>query len=314
VCNLAIRVCIALTVACGSAPAPRTHTARAEAPILVGIVSGHGSPALASFSTLQTLLPGYRLREVDTNAAIDGGLRALLIIGPTRAFSEAELRRIDRYVMQGGSLGVFGGTTNVDMTGTPPTATPVDTGVNRLLQRWGITIDDSIVADAHCQDIPLSRQYPIPVPYPPAPVVAFDDASHRVLRGVGEATFFFASPISTANEFRELHGEILARSSSESSWLLEGDTIDLNPRVPEEWRSTIGEIAPHVLLVALSGRLPSAFEGGEAQRDARVLVAGTWGILRDDLLPAPEQGDQSRRTGAHALAMNIVRWLARDTD
>ena len=301
-------------------------------PLPIGIAAGHGSPTpTKGLATLRGALPHYELREVDTNAEIDRDIRALLVISPSERFSDVELRRINQYVMRGGSLGVFGGSMNIDIEGAAPTAEAVDTGMNALLAPWGIHLGDSLVADARCGRVPLRTPMgiPIPVAYPPAPIVVFDEteSEHPVLFRLPQAPFFFASPITVTDVFREHGGVILGRSSEgETSWLLTGDSIQLQPRDPREWGSTFGTTAgPHNMMVGLDGTLPTAFaanaEGEAAQIEApaesesevRVLVAGSGSLLRDEFLPNPEQL-RGQMTGGLALALNAVDWLAQDAD
>ena len=196
------------------------------------------------------------------------------------------------------------------------------TGVNDLLSRWGVEVGSSLVADARCGRVPMQSRIgiPIPVAYPPAPVVSFDDTQqeHPALFRIPQAPFFFTSPITVNDAFHQLNGVILGRSSEDSSWLLTGDTIQLEPRDPREW--VIGaQRGPHNILVALEGALPSAFaEAGESgietpdesAEEVRVLVFGSGSVLRDEFLP---QGGQQRGSGV-ALALNAIDWLAGDAD
>ena len=104
---------------------------------------------------------------------------------------------------------------------------------------------------------------------------------------------------------------VLARST-ESSWLMEGDSIDLKPR-KERW-NVPGYNGPYVLGVALEGKLPSAFAGRGAEpsatrkaprtqpadptiqspargeKPAHVLVFGSGYFMRDEFLPAAAAG------------------------
>jgi gliding-associated putative ABC transporter substrate-binding component GldG len=313
-------------------------------PLPVGVVSGHGSPSLeaspgprgqpapAGLSTLRGALPHYELQEVDVSEEIDPDLRALLIVAPTESFSEEELRHIDQYVMRGGSLGIFGGSMNVSLEGMAPTASPADTGLDRLLSAWGVEMGEALVADARCGRVPMRTAVgiPIPVAYPPAPIVTFteDEREHPVLFRLNQAPFFFTSPIETTDTFHELNGTVLGTSSEDASWLLTGDTIQLRPRDPREW--TIGgQTGPHKVMVALSGQLPSAFAAGpmssgeeeasdieapaQSEEEVRVLVAGSGALLQDQFLPSREQS-RGQMTGGLALALNAVDWLAADAD
>ncbi|MFK7987884.1 MAG: GldG family protein [Sandaracinaceae bacterium] len=296
-------------------------------PLPVGIVSGHGSPTTAEgLATLTGELEHYEMREVDLSSDVDPALRALLLVNPTEELTEPELRRINAYVMGGGSLGIFGGTMNVSLEGAAPAATQVSTGINTLLEGWGIQMGSSLVADARCGRVPLRTPIglQIPVAYPPAPIIMFDETQreHPVLFRLNQAPFFFASPLTTTSRFDELNGIVLGRSGEESSWLLTGDSIQLQPRDPREWQ--IGsETGPHSIMLALSGELPSAFPTageGEAAIDAesastsevRVLVAGSGAVLRDQFLPSRQRAGQM--TGGLAFALNAVDWLAADSD
>ncbi len=303
----------------------------------IGVLSGHEGPTPSQgLSTLQRMLPLYTLREVDANAEIDHALRALLIVDPRTEITEAELRRINQYVMNGGSLGVFGGSMKVDLSEAPNlSATPTGSNLDHLLSPWGVTLGENIVADARCGRVPLRTAFgQIPVLYPPAPIVTFtrEQAEHPVLFRLNSTPLFFASAIQTTDAFGENHGRVLMQSSDgENSWLLTGASVDLSIRDPREWVRTMGGAAgPHTLGVAIEAQLPSAFpdagsSGIEAparsvtsdddDHDAvRVLVVGTATPLRDEFLPQADQASQADLAAAMALALNAVDWLAQDSD
>lgn len=308
----------------------------------IGVLTGHEGPTLSQgLSTLQRMLPLYELREVNANEEIDRSLRALLIIDPQTEISDAELRHINQYVMRGGSLGVFGGAMKVDVSQAPNlTATPTGANLNRLLSAWGMELGENIVADAQCGRVPYRTPIgiPIPVAYPPAPVVTFDEdqSSHPVLFRLNAAPLFFASSIETSEAFANEHGTVLMRSSGDQgSWLLSGASVDLHIREPREWRSTMGGTSgPFVLAAAVEAQLPSAFpaasgEGGDSTIEApahsetsdaddddevRVLVVGTATVLRDEFLPQGDRVADSELAGSMALALNAVDWLAQDSD
>jgi len=308
-------------------------------PLPIGIVSGHGSPTLEQgLSTLASALPNYELRPVDLSEEVDHELRALLIVDPTEAFTEPELRRINQFVMRGGSLGVFGGGLNLSLQGGQmgmgPSASPATTELNDLLEGWGITIGTGMVADARSIQIPMRTQmgFPIPVRFPPVPTVRFDDdaQTHPVTFRVPYAPFFFSSPVRVSDRFHELDGQVLGRTSEEASWLLTESSISLAPRDPSEWQSTVGEArGPFPVIVALSGELPTAFpEAAASTPDApaerieapavaaatvRVLVVGTGTMLRDEFLPRGGEGAQQLTEGL-VVALNGIDWLSQDSD
>jgi ABC-2 type transport system permease protein len=161
------------------------------------------------------------------------------------------------------------------------------------------------------------------------PILSFDEAQaeHPVLFRLNQAAFPFTAPVATVGDgLPDVEQTTLARSS-EISWLLTGDSIGLQPRLPREWQQT-GREGPFPVMVALRGKLPNAFAGAEQMsggedaptieapaqaEDARVLVAGTGFFMRDEIMGQAQPGDCDI-SGPLALALNAVDWLAQDSD
>lgn len=311
-------------------------------PMRIGLLSGHEGPTpTKGLAALARMLPNYDLREVSATEAIDPELRALLIVEPTNEITEAELRNIDQYVMNGGSLGVFGGEMRVDVEGGPDlAAAPTGSNLNTLLDPWGIHLRDAIVADVQCGRIPMptSMGLRIPVPYPPAPMVSFtpEQAEHPTLFRLNDTTLFFASPIETTDTFRNFgEGAVTLMRSSEAgadmpgSWLLEGDSVSLRIREGREWMPTIptneDALGPFALAVALETEegtpLPSAFAGSESSEGrseavgpVRILVVGSSSMVRDEFLGPVDQVPEAELAGMMAFPLNAIDWLAQDSD
>jgi ABC-type uncharacterized transport system involved in gliding motility auxiliary subunit len=307
----------------------------------VGLLTGHDGPSLAKgLSALKQYLPTYDIKEIKADQEIPTTLKALLIVQPETALSETELRHIDQYVMRGGSLAVFGGTLKIDMgqpqQGTQPTAKPIDTGLNTLLQKWGVTLDNRIVADAQCGRARMPTNIPglaIPVPYPPVPILTFDEGQqqHPALFHLNQVGFPYPVRVALNDNIKgdaQVKRTVLARSTKES-WLMEGDSIDLKTR--DRWEVP-GYSGPYVVGVAVEGKLPSAFAGRDvsspadgaapppqidaparAEKSARVLVLGSGFFMRDEFLPPPQPG-QNFFSGGVAFALNSIDWLAQDSD
>ncbi len=301
----------------------------------VGILSGHEGPTLeAGLSGLRDSLPTYDLVEVSATEEIDDDLAALLVIGPATALSDTELRRIDQYVMQGGSVGFFITSHKINIEEqqqAPPAATPAETGLNPMLRAWGVELRSGMVADAQCGQAPLQTQFglQIPVPHPPVPIISFtdDQQEHPALFRIDSAPMFFMSPLritDALDDDQQAHVEVLGRTSDDS-WILSGDSISIMPRSPDEWHPS-GEAGPFPVIVAITGKLPSAFAGisseGEGQieaperatEDARVLVVGSSFLLRDEAMPPPDRNGERQVNSSLALALNSIDWLAQDED
>ncbi len=307
----------------------------------VGILDDHGGPTLdKGLSTLQQEMPTYELRSVKADTEIPQDLSALLIIGPEKPFTEAELRRINQYVMNGGSIGVFGGGEKIDIQGqTGPSASKVDTQINELLGKWGVKVESNMVADAQCGRAPMRGPMgmTIPVPYPAIPIVTFDEEEQKqpVLFRLDQAMLPFTSTLSLTNALSGDKGvdvRTLARSS-DNSWAIDQDNLSLTPRNPRDWPSD-GPSGPFPLIVAVSGKLPSAFPSNAAMssngsdhpshsditapdtavKKVRVLVMGSSMFLQDALVGKPEQWRSGEMPPNLSLGLNAVDWLAQESD
>jgi ABC-2 type transport system permease protein len=293
----------------------------------IGVLMGHQGPSLMhGLSTLQELLPTYTMVDVDAAKPIDPALKALLVVGPETPLTDDELRNIDAFVMKGRGLAVFGGTNKVMREQAAISGVTFDTGINRLLEKWGVAIGKEMVADAIATELPASAGpggQQMVVRFPPVPIVAFDaeQAAHPVAYRLDQAFFPFSSVIrqnDALKNHKDVTATILARTSK-ASWLLEGDNIDLKPRAPREW--TMGsKRGPFPLAIAIEGKLPSAFAGqgprGPALSETPVhlFVAGTSGIVRDDFLPPKEKTSKQERAGFLSFSLNAVDWLAQEDE
>jgi len=297
----------------------------------IGIVSGHGSPSLEQgLTSLRDVLKLYDLQDVDASQEIDPGLATLLIVGPQEPFSDEELRRIDQYVMRGGSLGVFGGALAVDLAGgAGPSARPVSSRMDGLLGPWGVRLTSKIVADAQCSRAPMRGPLGLQVlvPYPPIPVLQLDaeQLEHPVMFRLASPMLPFVAPLEVGDAPDGAQITVLARSSQDS-WTMSGPTISLEPRNPRDWQMT-SDAGPFDLMVAIEGKLPSAYVAPInepdasaiqappiAEGDVRVLVAGTSTFLEDSFMPPRQPQGEVQMNAALALALNAIDWLAADSD
>jgi ABC-2 type transport system permease protein len=307
--------------------------------VKIGVLGGVDGPTLAKgLGSLKQYLPTYEMTEVEAEKEIPKDIKGLLIIHPEKTLSDNTLRYINQYVMRGGSIGIYGGGIKVDMNqGAKPTGTPIDTGLNKLLEKWGLTIDNRIVADAQCGRARMPTNIPglaIPVEYPPVPIVSFDEeqSKHPTLFRINQLGLPYSVRLSLNDNVKgdkNVKRTVLARSTQQS-WLMEGNPIDLEAR--QQWQVP-GYNGPYVVGAAIEGKLPSAFSGNtvsttpeseqaapsainapeRAEKSVRVLVFGSGYFMRDEFLPAPQPG-QNFFSGGVAFALNSIDWLAQDSD
>jgi gliding-associated putative ABC transporter substrate-binding component GldG len=297
----------------------------------IGVVGGHGGPSLEQgLTSLSSVLSLYEVREVDVTQEIDPALAALLIIAPQEPFSDQELRRIDQFVVRGGSLGVFGGAIAVDLGGQGgPSARALSLRLDGLLGAWGVRLSSKLVADAQCSRAPMAGPLGLQVlvPYPPIPVLQLQEAQreHPVMFRLASPMLPFVAALELGEAPANSSLTVLA-SSSKDSWTMSGETISLAPRNPRDWQMST-DAGPFDLMVAVEGKLPSAFaapinedDANEipvpplAEKDVRVLVVGTGTFLEDAFMPPRPQQGGVQMNAALALALNAIDWLAADSD
>ncbi len=303
----------------------------------LGVLSGHEGPTLAQgLTTLKAMLPTYDVSEVNAASPIDQKYRALLIVAPENALSEDELRNIDAYVMNGGNLGVFGGSLKIKQDQFSLTASPVDSGLNRLLEKWGVKLRDEVVADTRCGQAPLRTNFgiSIPVAFPPVPVIDFDEKqmANPIAFRLDQLFTPFTAPLKETGELKkekDVNLTVIARTTKDS-WLIDGDNIDLKPRDPRQW-SRSSQRGPFAVAISIDGKLPSAFrpeavsstEGAapagprgpeRAVKPVHVFVAGSSGFLRDEFLPPPDRNGDHDLNSSLAFGLNAIDWLAQEDE
>ena len=300
----------------------------------IGVLTGHEGPTLEKgVSILRRALPTYELSEVSADAEIDSALSALLIVGPESEFTDVELRRINQYVMNGGSLGIFGGGAKLSLEGGEPGVETVDTKINTLLSPWGVSLGSDLVADWQCDRLPMNggpMGMRIAVPYPPIPIVTFDEAQreHPALFRINQIRTAFSSTIDLTSAPQGVNVTVLGRTTENSWRITQEGNIALRPRRPQEWQSLqTADSGPFPVIAAIEGTLPNAFNAASSSEtpsditapnqsasEVRVLVFGTSSILRDEFLPQVPPGAEEQVVPLLAPALNAIDWLAAESD
>lgn len=293
----------------------------------IGILKGHEGPTLEKGLTgLRDAARGiYDVEEIDATQDLPKDLKAILVINPQTALSQAEVANLAGFLRRGGSVGVFGGTRKLPESLLDGAASTVDPGLNTLLEEWGVSLQSGLVADAECGSVNAPTNIPglaIPVRYPLLPEVRISDeqAEHPVLFKLNQLQMPFTTRLKLTGKGKaggSLKHHVLAKSS-ENSWLMDEPEVTLTPR--QRWSPT-NPVGPFPLIVAVEGSATSAPmstpESGDAppkaSGKARLLVVGSGFVLDDRALPPPNPRTGERQmTSTMAFALNAVDWLAQD--
>ena len=128
----------------------------------IGYTTGHGELSLqdsqsgaANFASSASDM--YVFKEIRTaEEAIPSNISTLIINGPTERFSDEELYKIDQFVMKGGRLAVFIDPYKEEQNemamyyGMPPSYVKNETGLETLLNAYGIETAEGYVMDTQC--------------------------------------------------------------------------------------------------------------------------------------------------------------------
>ena len=251
----------------------------------LGYLASHGTPSISGPSQRspgrQETMTGfselarqnYTLKPIDLKTgSVPDSLKCLVIAGPKEKFSDWELYQIDQALMRGTNLALFLDAHKESMNPNQqamglnrgPTYTPLDTGLEKLLNHWGIRISKTYVMDKNCykQQTPRSmgggeRQIYF------APVIENAHINNDLpfMKNIKGLITIKISPLELDEERIGSNGLVANRmfTSSDQAWTM-GDRINFNPMFlsppPADTEMTRFDLA-----YELTGAFPSYFDG-----------------------------------------------------
>jgi len=246
----------------------------------IGYLADHGTFSTSPYTSTGTqakdvvndftsiLEKNYTLKEIHLGKEpIPATLGSLIIARPTKKFSDYELYQIDQALMRGTNLIIYAdalkevapeGRQFAGMQGSQ--YFPMDTGLEKLLEHYGVKIKPSFVLDEHCYK--QQRQQGGEVPLYFAPIIKNININKNVrfLHGLKALIVVNASPLEL-NSKQVKKDNITATkliSSSKDSWELKGN-ITLNPLFMKPPPKS--EEKSYALAYLLEGRFSSYFAG-----------------------------------------------------
>ncbi|MEJ2476945.1 MAG: Gldg family protein [Desulfobacterales bacterium] len=215
----------------------------------------------------------YTIKNVDLKGGkIPPSLRSLIIARPTENFSDEELFQIDQFLMQGKNLLLIPDSFNEIMPqqqmppgmSPGPRYEPLKTGLEKLLDHYGIRVKQSYVMDENCfnQELPQSLgggERPIYF----APLIESQMINHDLafMQNINRLVAVRISPLELIEDRLEEGGIKAYRvfSSSAKSWEMRGQ-INLNPELIRPPQSK-DEFQSYPLAYVLEGGFSSYFTG-----------------------------------------------------
>ena len=304
----------------------------------IAILEGHGEPDEALTYDLMTVLSKYFAidRGALTGDTIDvhmlDGYKAVLIVSPQTAFSDAERFVIDQYIMRGGAVlwavnGVRFSEQVLQSDGFTPIV-PLELGITDMLFRYGIRVNPALVQDVQCLPIPVnvssdpSQPNLQPMPWTYAPILLTSEGS-PITKSMGQIMSTFVSPIDAVGGDDGIEKRILLATSTASRVTATPGEVNLNDMNPDV-NTFQYQYVP--IAVSLEGAFASAFahrmipEGVmhtdiiKAGKKTRQVVIGSGSILLNEMqkgqvLPMGYDRYSGMQFSNRDFAANAVLWL-----
>lgn len=237
----------------------------------IGYITGHDEASLddndqgaGRFNSLVSDL--YSFKSLDlTKDDIPVNLTSIVINGPKKTFADTELYKLDQFLMKGGNLILFLDPFDQQIPQgqaayyQQPSYTPIHTGLETLLAKYGIKPGTNYVLDENCYQATPQGQGKIPLYYAPMLQRNLLDKKSVITKNLGYVIFLQngSLDIGGAQASPDEKVTILAKSSPKS-WLM-SKNIQLNPMSlqPPEDKSTESS---ENLAVLVEGKFQSAYD------------------------------------------------------
>ena len=238
------------------------------APIMGGSPPGSPQDDPQAYSNFREQIAlNYALKPVAlAQNPIPEGIACLLVVNPREKFTDYELYQIDQFLMQGKSLALFVEAFEEAMVppNQPPVYQPLETGLERLLEHYGVRVRRAYVLDENCYRQPMPPQMgggERPVYYAPLIKRQFMNQDLPFMKTIKGLVVVKASPLElTPEESRPKTATAhLLLASSEKSWEIR-DRINLDPMSLRPPTSAADKRSRH-LAYLLEGEFSSYFAG-----------------------------------------------------
>ncbi|MBN2766602.1 MAG: gliding motility-associated ABC transporter substrate-binding protein GldG [Paludibacteraceae bacterium] len=206
----------------------------------IAFLEGHGELNEAQTYSASKLLSRYF--QIDrgvlaNDAKVLDAYKAVIVAGPTTAFSESDKYILDQYIMRGGRVlwlldGVRMASEELSVTGVSP-AIELNLNLSDMFFKYGVRIVPVLLQDVQSVQVPLNiapageqpQFEPAPFFYAPLLLASYQ---HPITRNIPELKSAFASAIETVGENSGLIHELLLATSDNTHIINVPTTIDMS--------------------------------------------------------------------------------------
>jgi len=245
----------------------------------------------------------YTLKELSlAEEDIPEGLSTLIIAGPRAKIDDYSLFQIDQFIMKGNSVAFFidthmefipGQGDPRSPYGAQPVYIPLETGLNELLQHYGVSLKKSYVMDLNCfvQRRRSAAGGVQEVPYYFAPTIGPDGigTEKAFMQNIKGLVMLNVSPLEIGREKGNGFNPFLLISSSTDSWEVSENINLYNPLMIQP-PSSADDKGPRKLAYLLEGHFSSFFKGRDIparpQPDAEAEEVNVDNVFSNDSIKA----------------------------
>jgi gliding-associated putative ABC transporter substrate-binding component GldG len=236
----------------------------------IGYLVGNGEPLSYNVFDLidRTLRQEYRFGfvPIDSVPVIPQVFDALLVVKPTKGFTDKQKLKIDQYVMHGGKVIWFIDKLYAEMDSllrshSDFVAYDRNLNLDDQLFKYGVRINDNLVQDLQCDKLPLvvgnygNQPQMQLVPWPYFPLLS-SYSGHPIVKNLDNVLSIFPNSIDTIKN--NIHKTVLLASSESSRILPTPAIVTLNSIKTEDDLKTFNQ-AYVPIAVLLEGRFTSLY-------------------------------------------------------
>lgn len=279
----------------------------ADKRMAIGLVTSHGAIDAGTYArnVYKALEDLYEIREVDLKSEEENleNIDTLLIFGPRETFEEADLKKLDSFIMSGRPVIML-----IDGVLIDPQIGPYQSqiGIEGLLNNYGLKFNNNLVADTSNSMVSLpTGLFNININYPLWPKVMKENFSQDnvMVSSLESLTLPWVSSIDTVEENIDQENtrvEVLAKSTPDAC--AQSETFNINP---QSNIMNCSETREYNFAVYLSGKIKSAYEEGK-EAESRIILVGDSDFATDQFY--------AQASDNTAFLQNLVDGVTLDED
>lgn len=277
--------------------------------VTVGILSDHGVATMdKELTTVSKELESiYSLQPVtlaEDKPAIDKSINTLIIVGPKTAFNDAQQKAINDFVANGGALFVMLDGVKIEQG---LAASKNSTGLDALLEKYGIKVNQNLVADLQSGTASFSQGFfSFSTPYPFWPKIMSDgfDKNNSAVSSLTNVVLPWPSSVSVDETKISKDAYSYLIHTTDKAWT-EEDNFNIAPNGPGV--NPTGTQKIYNLAVFVNGQINNAYPKKGAEKiKGKIIVLGDSQYATDSFL-------QNNPDNLH-LFQNLVDILSLDED